>query len=737
MRLLRYLILGIVLVPSLMCTATNHFFHTVDVKDGMADNYVRNITRDSYGYIWISTINGLSRYDGHRFRQFMPLLYGGNSNDIQAVRETADSTLWMVSSGELFTYTRRDESWRKDGIDKLAALGIEGRMKLFYVDDRNNLWVVTEEGLFHYDYAQHALIRIANYSGIPILHIVSKEGTTIIVTEDYKIYNVFLKERRLVQIGQASPTPYNRDSRVYIDNHSNLWFYYSHSLANSVKLLSLKTRQWRQLDELKQMDDFIVNTIIEDFNGNLWIGTENEGIHVFDYNENSLKWVNHTDAFKEHSSHISCFYLDNNNTMWVGSAKLGIAFTDLCAPTFDFVSTGNTEDVSCLMLDHNELLWIGFDGNGMMIKQKNGGITNLKASQQQLPSDIITSMVTLSDGTILAGTYGSGIAKYDGKRFVPIYTDYPILKYIKDIVSDSKGDLWVATVDKGVVKLTPDGKKISYYNNYIVRYKRSIVLYLNYRHIRNSISNLVHYDPETGGSISRPENINGNWNVNGGFTFNTALDSTAHWNIGTDTRMRYNNFVSYVAQEQADAEKNTTRTINLNERLSVGYRNDWLEVTIDGNLNYQHTRNELQPNANLDTWQINYGGQFLVRLPLDFELSMNLHERSRRGYNDDSMNTNELIWNGQISKPFLKNKSLIVALNFYDLLGQQSNYERWVNATSRTDTRYNSVNSYAMLHVRYRLNIFGGKVDTEGRYDKKWGNRDNRNRGGGFGGWRR
>ena len=52
-----------------------------------------------------------------------------------------------------------------------------------------------------------------------------------------------------------------------------------------------------------------------------------------------------------------------------------------------------------------------------------------------------------------------------------------------------------------------------------------------------------------------------------------------------------------------------------------------------------------------------------------------------------------------------------------------------VNATSRTDTQYNSVNSYMMLHVRYRLNIFGGKIDTEGHYDKKWGNRDNnRNR---------
>ncbi len=266
----------------------------------------------------------------------------------------------------------------------------------------------------------------------------------------------------------------------------------------------------------------------------------------------------------------------------------------------------------------------------------------------------------------------------------------------------------------------------AYYKNYIAKHKRTIVIYGNYRHIRNSISNLVRYNPDTGGNISTPENINGNWNADGGFTFNTALDSAAHWNIGTNTRVRYNNFVSYVAQHQADALKNFTRTTNLNERLNMSYRNDWLEVTVDGNVNYQHSRNELQPTANLDTWRFSYGGQILLRLPNDFEISTDLHENSRRGYNDPSSNTNELIWNGQISKSFLKSKTLIVALNFYDLLGQQSNYDRWVNATGRSDTRYNSINSYAMLHVRYRLNMFGGKVDTEGRYNKKWGNRDRR-----------
>ena len=310
-------------------------------------------------------------------------------------------------------------------------------------------------------------------------------------------------------------------------------------------------------------------------------------------------------------------------------------------------------------------------------------------------------------------------------------TKQPEMTQLLNIVDDSN-PLYITKGNPGLKPQFTNSLNV-YYNNYIVRYKRSIVLYANYRHIRNSISNLVRYDPVTGGSISQPENINGNWNVNAGLTFNTALDSTAHWNIGTDTRLRYNNYVSYVAQDKADAAKNTTRSYNLNERLSFGYRNDWLEVTLDGNVNYQHSRNELQPTANLDTWQLNYGGQFLVRLPLDFEISMNLHEHSRRGYNDESMNTNEFIWNGQISKPFLKNKSLIVALNFYDLLGQQSNYERWVNATGRSDTQYNSINSYAMLHVRYRLNMFGGKIDTEGRYDKKWGSRDN-NR---VGNWRR
>ena len=82
---------------------------------------------------------------------------------------------------------------------------------------------------------------------------------------------------------------------------------------------------------------------------------------------------------------------------------------------------------------------------------------------------------------------------------------------------------------------------------------------------------------------------------------------------------------------------------------------------------------------------------------------------SRRGFSDPEFNTNELIWNAQLSKSFLAQKAATVSVQFYDILGQQSNVSRIVNATMRSDTWYNTVNSYFMVHFIYKLNLFGDK----------------------------
>ena len=82
---------------------------------------------------------------------------------------------------------------------------------------------------------------------------------------------------------------------------------------------------------------------------------------------------------------------------------------------------------------------------------------------------------------------------------------------------------------------------------------------------------------------------------------------------------------------------------------------------------------------------------------------------SRRGYSDPDFNTDELIWNAQISKSFLAQNAATVSVQMFDILRQQSNVSRVINATMRSDTWYNTVNSYFMVHFIYRLNLFGDK----------------------------
>ncbi len=254
-----------------------------------------------------------------------------------------------------------------------------------------------------------------------------------------------------------------------------------------------------------------------------------------------------------------------------------------------------------------------------------------------------------------------------------------------------------------------------FYNTYFEKHQRALMTFVNFSTTSNSISNKVTYDDKTGGRITKPENINGNWNANGAFMFNTAIDSAGVWNINTFTDVSYQNNVGYLTLDNSsDAQKNTTKVLGVGERLSMGYRNSWLEVNLNGSLNYNHARNELQSSSNMDTWQFSYGPSLTATMPWGMSLSTDISESSRRGYSDNSMNTNELVWNAQLSQSFLKGSPLTVMLQFYDILHQQSNLSRSLTAMARTDTEYNSINSYAMLHVIYRLNVFGGKQARQG-----------------------
>ena len=310
----------------------------------------------------------------------------------------------------------------------------------------------------------------------------------------------------------------------------------------------------------------------------------------------------------------------------------------------------------------------------------------------------------------------------------------------------SMGDLLDITDDSNPLDVTKGnpGLKPSFthrfnlrFNNFIQSHTRFINANASWSTTRNSISNKVTYNALTGGRITQPENINGNWNASAGITYNQSVDSAGVWNISTATNYSYNHYVAYVTLgRNASSERNTTYTSSISERLQLSMRKDWFEVTLDGSCSYNHTRNLLQETGNLDTWQFSYGGSLNLYAPWGMSLSTDMHNQSRRGYSDATLNTNELIWNAQLSQSFLKGRPLTVMLQFYDILHEMSNFSRTINAMRRSDTSYNSINSYAMLHVVYRLNVFGSREARRGmmRGMNFGGFSEGREGSGGFGG---
>ena len=314
-------------------------------------------------------------------------------------------------------------------------------------------------------------------------------------------------------------------------------------------------------------------------------------------------------------------------------------------------------------------------------------------------------------------------------------------------VMDNSNPLYISTGNAGLKSSWNDNFNVEY-NNYIAERQMGWYGGLWGGMTRRAISNATIYDTASGISYSRPMNISGGWNLRTWMGFNTALDKAKHFNLNWSQSINHATNVGYISSDldagamqyllpQVDMNglfsymdangllrKATTKSTELGENLRLNYRNDLIEVGINGGMNYQHARNDMQKTGNRDTWFFNYGGNVVINMPWDMQFSSDISQQSRRGYDDASMNTNELIWNAQLSQNFLKQKNATVSVQWYDILRERSSINRNYSATNRSDTWTNAIHSYVMVHLIYRFNLMGNKEARAAGFG-----------GGGQGGW--
>ncbi|MBO4613200.1 MAG: outer membrane beta-barrel protein [Bacteroidaceae bacterium] len=294
---------------------------------------------------------------------------------------------------------------------------------------------------------------------------------------------------------------------------------------------------------------------------------------------------------------------------------------------------------------------------------------------------------------------------------------------ITDLIPDTLSNADPLNIRLGNPELKP-----SFTHNMNASYRRSVVdkqrtsaLNASFRTTQNSTTNRTEYNDVTGGRISKPVNINGNWNGSASFNFNTALGPEKYWRFNTNTNGSMTNAVSYVYQKATQQTvKNRTRGKNVSQSLRLSYRRDWetkysLEVSTNGNIGYNHSRSTNSSASNLDTYHFSYGGSVNLQFPWGMSFWTDISEQSRRGYADHSMNTDKVIWNASISQRLLKQRNLTLSIRAYDILQQRDNISRNISATARTDSRNEAVNSYFLFSVNWRFGKFGGRSQNRMR----------------------
>ena len=256
----------------------------------------------------------------------------------------------------------------------------------------------------------------------------------------------------------------------------------------------------------------------------------------------------------------------------------------------------------------------------------------------------------------------------------------------------------------------PDLKN-SYSHNFSARYGYNnwlfnrVMFSITGRYVisRRDMAMSYAYDPATGVHTYRPVNINGN--RYGTFSFNptVALDRNKKFTFRNQlslTPRRSVDLVSYNAF--ASSSPSVVRSLGVSESATLQYNVKKYMVALDGAIETQRSRSDENYFEPFTMTQFNYGLRGRYKFTEDFEISTDLKMYSTRGFDYSEMNTNQLVWNGRVTKSFLDGK-LMMILDGYDILGKVKRISYKVNEQGRTETWVNSIPSYVMLSLRWNF----------------------------------
>ncbi len=203
------------------------------------------------------------------------------------------------------------------------------------------------------------------------------------------------------------------------------------------------------------------------------------------------------------------------------------------------------------------------------------------------------------------------------------------------------------------------------------------------------------------------------FNLNGSFMYNTpVVPNLLHLN--TRTNLTYQERVGYTGTMRDDeiidindmrlGDLSLTQNYSFNEDLSLTLTHNILEIGARGSFRYANTFNHLSGNRQ-NTMDWSGSGNINLHLPFSFNIATDLSFSDRAGY--ANFDQKELLWNASIDKT-IRGK-VTIALSMTDILRQRLNINQSIGDNYNSYNKYNTLPSYFLLTVTYKISHFGGK----------------------------
>lgn len=226
------------------------------------------------------------------------------------------------------------------------------------------------------------------------------------------------------------------------------------------------------------------------------------------------------------------------------------------------------------------------------------------------------------------------------------------------------------------------------------------------------------YNKTTGVYTYQPDNVNGNWTARSMAHYSQNLDSALHWFMSHEISYDFNHSVDFDiceidGQQQVVNDKlSKVNNGNLGYSCALAYTYSDLSIRAKGSFDWRHSTSKKENFETINAFEFNYGIEGEYTIPwLKLQLQTELNVYSRRGYQQEGMNKDDIMWNLAISRSFLKGDKLTLKLAAQDILNQQSSTQMSVNAQGRTESWNRMVPNYVLLHAIYRFDLFKKKKD--------------------------